>query len=86
MENGQMDKEKYSTSWKHLLSHRFLSPLRERQGPLIDGDGDANKQKFGAGRGWPASSVIGFVMCVSDADILYSTSFVSWLFSKPRRV
>lgn len=68
--NGQMDKEKYSTSWKHLLSRRLSSVFTKSPGPLIDGDGDANKQKFGAGRGWPASSVIGFVMCVSDPDIL----------------
>lgn len=53
--NGQMDKEKYSTSWKHLLSHRLSSVFTKSPGPLIDGDGDANKQKFGAGRGWPAS-------------------------------
>lgn len=32
--------------------------------PLIDGDGDANKQKFAPRRGCLASSVIGFVMCV----------------------
>jgi len=47
-----------------IESSSMVSYAESPRWPLIDGDGDANKQKFASGRGCLASSVIGFVMCV----------------------
>jgi len=49
---------------------------------LIDGDGDANKQKFAPERGYLASSVIGLVMCVLLMRTVDATFCDLW---KPRR-
>ena len=70
--DGKWSRIKKSIRLRENISFPIVSSVFTKSpGPLIDGDGDANKQKFAAARGWLASSVIGFVMCVSDAGALW---------------
>lgn len=63
-----------STLCNGIPLYGFLRLLRKACGLLIDGDEDANKQKFCARERVLVSSVIGFVMCASDADSRHYSS------------